>query len=160
MATKTRAGPTVCYDAFEPLCNWNHEEGRKTLIVNLPEFRKEELKVSICNGTLKISGEHPVSETRSRFYKEIKVPNDCNGSKIKANFIDGLLHIVMPTKFGVNEGGGAGEIDVFMKRATIMSPECSISRVRWFTKVAVSAAVVAVASVLGAYIMCKCRSSN
>ncbi|KAA8517201.1 hypothetical protein F0562_017547 [Nyssa sinensis] len=164
MATKTRADLTLSYDDFEPSCNWKEEEGQKSLVVHLPEFKKEELKVYITNcGTIKIFGEHPVSETRSRFYKELRVPCDSNGNKIQAKFTDGHLYIVMPKNSTyVNEDVGAG--DIVVKDATIcyeFLSECSVSKLKRIAKVAMSAAVaVALVSVLGAHIICKCTSFN
>ena len=59
------------------------------------------MKVKIINlRTLKIFGERPLdaSTERSRFYKEIALPQDCNVKEIHAKLVGGLLHIVMPKK--------------------------------------------------------------
>ncbi|KAL1822460.1 hypothetical protein ACET3Z_009238 [Daucus carota] len=86
------------YDEFEPLCNWQREEGRDTLVLHLPEFKKEQLKVQLSNlRVLKISGERPLSAVKqSRFYKEVKVAKECNANDIRAKFVNGLLYVVMP----------------------------------------------------------------
>ncbi|KAL8125525.1 hypothetical protein AgCh_012988 [Apium graveolens] len=86
------------YEEFEPLCKWQREEGRDTLVLHLQEFKKEKLKVQISNqGVLKISGERPLSASkRSRFYKEVKVGKECNANEIRAKFVNGLLYVVMP----------------------------------------------------------------
>ncbi|KAL7197984.1 hypothetical protein ACSBR2_020497 [Camellia fascicularis] len=96
METMNGAAVNPPYEEFEPLCNWQH--GRETLVVHLPAFKKEQLKIQINNlRTLKISGEHPLEATKSsRFIKTIKIPRDCNAKEIRANFADGLLCIVMP----------------------------------------------------------------
>ncbi|KAK3043191.1 hypothetical protein RJ639_001624 [Escallonia herrerae] len=100
MEAKVVATPTPSYDDFEPFCNWRHEEARETLVVHLPEFKKEQLKVNISNtGILRITGERNVDATkRSRFYKELKTPKDCISNDIHAKFVNGLLYIVMPKK--------------------------------------------------------------
>ncbi|CAL9187065.1 unnamed protein product [Musa hybrid cultivar] len=59
---------------------------------------KEQIKIQINDyGQLKISGQRPVADNRwSRFLKELKVPDYCNVSEIKAKFEDGLLYIIKP----------------------------------------------------------------
>ncbi|KAL1822459.1 hypothetical protein ACET3Z_009237 [Daucus carota] len=86
------------YEEFEPLCKWQREEGRDTLVLHLQDFKKEQLKVQISNlRVLKISGERPLSATKkSRFYKEIKVGKEYNANDIRAKFVNGLLQVVMP----------------------------------------------------------------
>ncbi|KAA8518394.1 hypothetical protein F0562_015723 [Nyssa sinensis] len=98
MATKTEAVTPPSYDDFEPLCNWRREKGSDTLVLHIPEFKKDQLKVQITNlGLLKISGVRQVDSTKvSRFYKEIRVPKDCNADEIQAKLIGNLLHIIMP----------------------------------------------------------------
>ncbi|KAG5556263.1 hypothetical protein RHGRI_006764 [Rhododendron griersonianum] len=92
------------YDDFEPFCSWRREEGKETLVVHVPEFKRDQMKVHLSNrGTLRITGERPIDGTkRSRFAKEIKVPKDCNPNEITAKFTNaGLLHIIMPKKASV-----------------------------------------------------------
>ncbi|XP_058204290.1 inactive protein RESTRICTED TEV MOVEMENT 2-like [Rhododendron vialii] len=92
------------YDNFEPFCGWQREEGKETLVVHVPEFKRNQIKVHLINrGTLRISGERPIDGMkRSRFAKYIKVPKDCNPNEITAKFTNaGLLHIIMPKKTSV-----------------------------------------------------------
>ncbi|KAM7505111.1 hypothetical protein LguiB_004015 [Lonicera macranthoides] len=88
------------YEEFEPSSSWRHEQGRDTLEIHLPEFKKQQLRVQITNsGVLKISGERPVNEkTQRRFYEEYKVPKDCNTDAIQAKFASGILNVIMPKK--------------------------------------------------------------
>ncbi|CAM0871332.1 unnamed protein product [Alopecurus aequalis] len=78
------------------------EETRQTLVVNLPGFRKEHLRVQVDNyGRLRISGERPLKADGgnqwSRFHKDIQVPDGCDAGGISARFEkDGVLHIIMP----------------------------------------------------------------
>ncbi|XP_057506086.1 inactive protein RESTRICTED TEV MOVEMENT 2-like [Actinidia eriantha] len=91
MESKNNGGDdaTQSYEDFEPFCNWSHDEKCETLVLHLPEFKKEQLKVQIKSfGTLKIFGERPVDATkRSRFYKEIAIPRDCNVKEVHAKFV-------------------------------------------------------------------------
>ncbi|CAK9135018.1 unnamed protein product [Ilex paraguariensis] len=105
-ATKARASasatqtPPPVDDEFEPFSRWHREEKSDTLEVHVPEFKKEELRVQLTSpGMIKISGERQVDATkRSRFYKEVRVPKDCNANGIHAKFISGRLHVIMPKK--------------------------------------------------------------
>jgi cobalamin biosynthesis Mg chelatase CobN len=48
-------------------------------------------------GILKISGERPIdSWKRSKFYKEVEVPKNCNVNGIQAKFANGYLQVIMP----------------------------------------------------------------
>ncbi|KAK6942479.1 Alpha crystallin/Hsp20 domain [Dillenia turbinata] len=85
---------------FEPYCQWKREAECETLVIHLPEFRKENLKVVLkSSGLMRISGEREVAERKwSRFQKEIKVPKDCKEDEIQAKFMGGYLYITMPKK--------------------------------------------------------------
>ncbi|KAA8516880.1 hypothetical protein F0562_017302 [Nyssa sinensis] len=100
METKVGAVSPPSYDDFEPLCSWRREDGCDTLILHLPEFKREQLKVYISNhGVLKIKGERAVDRTKwSRFCKKIRISKDYNANEIHANFDDGRLYIVIPKK--------------------------------------------------------------
>ncbi|XAR69855.1 hypothetical protein NMG60_11001598 [Bertholletia excelsa] len=94
------AAPTISYEDFEPFCHWEKDEKQQTLVLHLPEFRKDQLEVYVSNeGHLRIKGERPVDETKkSRFCKEIHIPNDCQSKQTQAKFSRGRLYIMMPKK--------------------------------------------------------------
>ncbi|CAI9097494.1 OLC1v1033933C1 [Oldenlandia corymbosa var. corymbosa] len=98
MSGKLEATNQIKYEEFEPFCRWQREEARDTLIIDLPDFKKEQLRVHINNrGILKISGERSVDATkRAKFYKEVVVPKNCNTNGIQAKFASNHLHIIMP----------------------------------------------------------------
>jgi len=54
--------------------------------------------VQVTNrGVLRISGERPIDKAqRKRFLKETQTPAGCNINDIKAKFIKGRLHVIMP----------------------------------------------------------------
>ncbi|KAL7197982.1 hypothetical protein ACSBR2_020495 [Camellia fascicularis] len=101
---ETKAGAAAAmppYEDFEPLCGWRREEGQETLVIHIPEFKREQLNVSISSGgILKISGERPIDGSKSsHFSKKIEISKDCNASEISAKFTSaGLLSISMPKK--------------------------------------------------------------
>lgn len=84
------------------------------------EFKKEQLRVQINNGgILKISGERSIdSWKKTKFYKEVEVPKNCNTNRIQAKFANGSLYVIMPktttstteqTKPKESEGSGTGD---------------------------------------------------
>ncbi|KAK4414826.1 class IV heat shock protein [Sesamum alatum] len=91
---------TLAHEEFEPLCKWQRGEDLDVLEIHLQEFKKEQLKVQISNhGVLKISGERPIDASRkSKFYKEIQIPSNCDASGIRAKFVNGSLYITMPKR--------------------------------------------------------------
>ncbi|XP_074284487.1 uncharacterized protein LOC141609268 [Silene latifolia] len=87
---------------FEPYSEMRTVEGTDTLVIHLPEFRKEQLRVQVNNqGVLKVSGEKPEGEDgkrKTRFLKEAKIPRGCDINHIRAKFVAGHLHVIMPVK--------------------------------------------------------------
>lgn len=104
MANKTKTSSTAApsYIDFVPPCNLQIEEGLDTLIIHLPDFKKNQLRVQVNkDGVLKVSGERPTNADgtiRSRFLKETKIPEGCDMNDIRAKFTNGCLHITMPKK--------------------------------------------------------------
>ncbi|XP_021715223.1 inactive protein RESTRICTED TEV MOVEMENT 2-like isoform X3 [Chenopodium quinoa] len=105
MAIKTKTTSTSAsssYVDFEPASDLVKEEGLETLIIHLPDFKKEQLRVQVNkDGVLRINGERPTNGNgtkRNRFVKETKVPEGCDVNEIRAKFINGRLNITMPKK--------------------------------------------------------------
>ncbi|KMT11319.1 hypothetical protein BVRB_5g110000 [Beta vulgaris subsp. vulgaris] len=104
MANKTKTSPPTApsFVEFDPACDLQKEEALDTLIIHLPDFKKEQLRVQVNkDGVLKVSGERPTSVNgtkRSRFLKETKVPEGCDINDIRAKFTNGRLNVMMPKK--------------------------------------------------------------
>ncbi|KAJ8630883.1 hypothetical protein MRB53_024206 [Persea americana] len=86
------------YEDFEPSSEWKSEAGSDTLILALPGFKKEYLRVNLDNNhNLKIGSERPLSNNRSsRFYKEVQIPANFNENELRTRFEQGTLYISMP----------------------------------------------------------------
>jgi len=82
------------------------EDAREYLIkVELPEVQKEDVKVTVENGTLTISGErkaekeekdrrfHRMERYYGRFERSFSIPEDAEADNVKAEFKDGLLRV-------------------------------------------------------------------
>ncbi|KAI3877386.1 hypothetical protein MKX03_026443 [Papaver bracteatum] len=98
MDNKFQANFTRSYEDFEPVFNWVREEGLDTLVLHLPGFKKEQLRVQVdSHGNMKITGERPLEEKRwSRFRKDFQVPTSCDVNEIHAKYIGGVLYVKFP----------------------------------------------------------------
>ncbi|ONK68864.1 uncharacterized protein A4U43_C05F16840 [Asparagus officinalis] len=92
-----RAAPRS-YEDFQPSFKWIKEDESNTIVINLPGFRTEDLKVQRDNfGNLRVSGERPLSRDRwSRFCKDFHIPDDTKKSEIRAIFENGNLSVILP----------------------------------------------------------------
>ncbi|XP_040993608.1 inactive protein RESTRICTED TEV MOVEMENT 2-like [Juglans microcarpa x Juglans regia] len=97
MDAKPRAVDRV-YEDFEPKMEWAREERSDTLIVLLPGFSKEQLRVQVTSSRdLRVSGERPLGNNKwRRFNKELSIPSDVETNKITAKFEGGTLYIIHP----------------------------------------------------------------
>lgn len=76
--------------------------------VELPEVKKEDIKVSVQNGQLRIEGErkqekeeknkkfHRVERFYGSFLRTFSIPDNVDGAKLSAEFKDGLLNVYLP----------------------------------------------------------------
>ena len=85
-------------------------ETDKEFIINaeIPDVKKEDVKVMVDNGTLTISGErkqekeekgkkfHRVERFYGSFSRSFTLPNNVDESKIEASFKDGMLNLTVP----------------------------------------------------------------
>ncbi|XP_016514235.2 uncharacterized protein LOC107831036 [Nicotiana tabacum] len=92
------ATPTQIYEDFVPTSKLVQEELSDTLHLNIPGFKKEQVRVQLTKtGILKISGERPIRQNkRQRFQKDFPVAENCDKSKISAKFENGILHVKQP----------------------------------------------------------------
>nr|XP_043611415.1 22.0 kDa heat shock protein [Erigeron canadensis] len=91
----------LSYEDFEPLCKWKREDTQDTLVIHLPDFKKDQLRIQISNtGLLKITGENVDQEgkKKSRFQKELKLAKEYDSTKIHAKFSQGCLRVTLPKK--------------------------------------------------------------
>lgn len=98
MESKGQPTPAArVYHDFEPSMEWVPEDDSDTLLVYLPGFAKEQLRVQLRARNLIISGERKLQDnTWSRFRVEFPVSANCDLNKISAKFEGNILYVRQP----------------------------------------------------------------
>ena len=93
----------ITLSAWAPLVDITEDDKAYVIKAELPEVRKEDLKVSVEDGVLTFSGErkfekeekgkryHRVERAYGSFTRSFTVPDDADASKVRAEFKDGVL---------------------------------------------------------------------
>lgn len=90
---------------WAPLVDITEDDKEYLIKAELPEVRKHEVKVTVENGLLVISGErsfekeengkryHRVERAYGNFARSFAVPDDADDAKVNAEFKDGMLTV-------------------------------------------------------------------
>lgn len=93
---------------WAPLVDIAEDEKEYLIKAELPEVKKEDVKVSVQDDVLSIAGErksekeekgkkfHRVERSFGSFYRSFTLPEDADGQKIAAEFKDGVLTVRLP----------------------------------------------------------------
>jgi HSP20 family protein len=91
-----------------PLVDITENEQEYLIKAELPEVKKDDVKISVENGVLRITGErhrdeetktkklHRIERSYGRFVRSFTLPDEVNTGKVTAEFRDGLLRIHVP----------------------------------------------------------------
>ncbi|OAY45688.1 inactive protein RESTRICTED TEV MOVEMENT 2 [Manihot esculenta] len=99
MATITSTGGSVEYVDYKPVSELMEEEGANILLVHLPDFQKEHMKITYVHSTrlIRVAGERLITGNKwSMFNQTFPVPQNCDVQKIQAKIQNGVLTITMP----------------------------------------------------------------
>ncbi|KAA3463282.1 inactive protein RESTRICTED TEV MOVEMENT 2-like [Gossypium australe] len=108
-----------------PSSDWTHDDKASFLLVDLPGFKKEELRLELAStGHIIISGERRVDENKSVYFEEsFEVPENSDTDNINAKFDGDFLHVTLPKlSHGNCAANGLGETTV-QKQTNIDHPE-------------------------------------
>lgn len=93
---------------WRPACNVSETENEYRVQAELPNIKKEDVRVTLEEGVLSISGERRAeSEERGEkfhrrevsygsFVRRFALPDDADPEKIEASFGEGMLRVVVP----------------------------------------------------------------
>lgn len=96
---------TLTVAEWAPLVDIAEDDKEYLIKAELPEVLKDDVKVTVENGTLTISGErksekeqngrkfHRVERYYGRFERSFSIPDDADGGNVKAEFKDGILRV-------------------------------------------------------------------
>lgn len=93
---------------WSPLVDISEDEKEYLIKAELPEMKKEEIKINIHDNVLAISGErkyekeekgkkyHRVERAYGSFMRSFTLPEDADESKVNAEYNDGVLKVHLP----------------------------------------------------------------
>ena len=93
---------------WAPRTDLSETEDAYLIHLDLPGLKKDEVEISVHDGTLSVSGERRQEETEEgrtfvrversygRFYRSFSLPQTINAEGIEATFEDGVLTIYVP----------------------------------------------------------------
>lgn len=93
---------------WAPLVDITEDDKEYLVKAELPEIKKEDVKLTIQNDVLTISGErkyekqeqdkkfHRVERASGSFLRSFTIPEDADGTKVSAEYKDGVLKIHLP----------------------------------------------------------------
>jgi HSP20 family protein len=96
------------FAGFAPRVDIQETEKEFTVTADLPDMKREDIKVGLENGTLTIEGErkfekedqgkkfHRVERQYGRFVRRFAMPTEVEPAKVEAQYKDGVLKVTMP----------------------------------------------------------------
>lgn len=107
-ATGVEKKEAIAVAEWSPLVDITEDEQEYRIKAELPEMKKEEIKISVHDDVLSIGGErkyekaekgkkfHRVERAYGSFLRSFTLPADADGAKISAEYKDGVLTIRLP----------------------------------------------------------------
>ncbi|KAJ1438964.1 HSP20-like chaperone [Sesbania bispinosa] len=91
---------TPVVEEIVPNSGWTEDSTGHYLLVDLPEFRKQEVKLQVdSHGRIVVKGERQANEQkRVRFQLTFPAPVDSDMDKIAGNFDGGILYVTVPKR--------------------------------------------------------------
>ena len=108
LQTPTGKEEAIMLAEWAPVVDITEDEKEYLIKAELPEMKKEDVKVTVENGVLTISGErkfekeekkkkyHRIERGYGTFVRSFTLPDDADASKVKAEFKNGLLTVHLP----------------------------------------------------------------
>ena len=96
---------TMTVADWSPLVDITEDEKEYVIKTDLPEVKKEDVKVTVENGIVTITGErkleneekgkryHRIERSYGNFVRSFSLPDDADAKRVNAEFKDGLLKV-------------------------------------------------------------------
>lgn len=93
---------------WAPAMDVQETENDYLIKIDLPDVKKEDVKVMVENGILVVEGErrmekdekgkkfHRIERSYGKFVRRMAVPTDVDQQKVRADFKDGVLNVHLP----------------------------------------------------------------
>ncbi len=93
---------------WSPLVDITEDEKEYVVKAEIPEMKKEEIKINVHDDVLTVSGErkyekeekgkkyHRVERAYGSFMRSFTLPGDADGTKVNAEYKDGVLKVHLP----------------------------------------------------------------
>jgi HSP20 family protein len=101
--------PSLTVADWSPEVDISQDDRGYLLKADLPEMKKEDVRVTVENGILSVSGErksekedqkkkfHRIERSFGNFRRSFTLPEDADSTKVTADFHDGVLKVHLPT---------------------------------------------------------------
>ena len=101
--------PTLAVADWSPEVDISEDDHGYLLKADLPEMKKDDVKVTVEDGILSVSGErktekedlkkkfHRIERCYGTFRRSFTLPEDADSTKVTAEFRDGVLKVHLPT---------------------------------------------------------------
>lgn len=106
--TNGEAQESITVPEWAPVVDITEDEKEFLVKAELPGLKKEEIKISVEDGVLTISGErkvekeeknkkyHRIERAYGRFERSFTLPDQAEAAKVNAEFNDGVLQVHLP----------------------------------------------------------------
>ncbi len=107
-ATNGGAKEAIAVAEWSPLVDITEDEKEYVVKAEIPEMKKEDIKLNVEDNVLSITGErkyekeekgkkyHRVERAYGSFMRSFTLPEDADSSKVNAEYKDGLLKVHLP----------------------------------------------------------------
>jgi HSP20 family protein len=101
-------GESDTFAEWAPAIDVQETDAEYLVKADLPEVKKEDVKISVQDGVLAVEGErkhekeekgktfHRVERSYGKFVRRLSVPTDVDQQKVSAEFKDGVLNVHLP----------------------------------------------------------------
>ena len=105
---RTLAVPDRPFADWAPAMDVQETDNEYLIKADLPDVKKEDVRVSVENGILAVEGErrmekeengkkfHRIERSYGKFIRRMGLPTDVDQQKVEANFKDGVLNVHLP----------------------------------------------------------------